>query len=275
MVRHRRPSQVRSSADTKSKASRKHRLAEAQVVKPIIFADKAVVKARRFQDCVVSLFGPAKIGKSKFASCIPNIYFLATEPGYEWLKLRTSDIDNWPTFKRFVEEMEKSPRKVKTVSMWTIDTIDRLCNMCMATICYEWGLTDLSEEGWSRAWTELRDEVTYWILRLKALGPGILFISHERQRDIVSRRIKLTKDSLDLPNTTYNVISYFSDITLHMRYVGKSRRSEELGKMRCLATVPSEAEDAGDRTGRLPEIIKFRTEKQAVRKILRCFESDE
>jgi len=259
----------------RTKASRKERIEADQETRPIVFMEKPKRAVSTFQQSICTLYGPTKIGKTTFASHIPGAYLLATESGYSWLPFRFQDIANWPTFKAFIDEMEDSPKKVKTVSMWIIDTIDILVKKCMSTICYEWGLTDLSEEGFSRAWTELADELVFNILRLRDLGPGILMISHERQRESRTRRLIITKDSLDLSNSIFNAISYISDIILHMRYVDKSKTSAELGHLRCLSTRGSEEEDAGDRTGRLNEIIKFRTEKQAVRKVLECFERKE
>jgi len=257
---------------SRSKASRKQRIESDQEPKPIIFMKTPQQAVTTFQQSICTLYGPTKIGKTTFASHIPGAYLLATEEGYSWLPFRFQNVSNWPTFKTFIDEMEGSPKKVKSVSMWVIDTVDILVKKCMSTICYEWGLTDLSEEGFSRAWTELADELIFNLLRLKDLGPGILLISHERQRETKTRRMVLTKESMDLSNSIFNAVSYISDIILHMRYVNRSKTSAELGHLRCLCTRGSESEDAGDRTGMLDDIIKFKTEKQAVKKILRCFE---
>ncbi len=259
------------SSPKRDKAGRKFRLEQSQVTAPIIFAQTPRVSAKRFQDTFSCLYGPTKIGKSTLASLIPGTYLLATEPGYEWLNVRVTDVPNWKTFKKFVEYMENHPKDVASVKMWVVDTVDNLSQMCIEGICFDWGLTDISDEGWGRAWQELRQEFTFWILRLKALGPGVLFISHERQREFSSRKIKLNKDSMDLPGTTYSVVSYLCDVILHMRYVKQSHKAEEIGELRCLSMRPSETEDAGDKTKRLPSIIKFETEQQAVDKILQCF----
>jgi hypothetical protein len=65
-----------------------------------------------------------------------------------------------------------------------------------------------------------------------------------------------------------------------MRYVDKSKTSAELGHMRCLSIIGSEEEDAKDNTGLLsaacgsePGVIKFKTEAQAVKRVLECFEN--
>ena len=84
--------------------------------------------------------------------------------------------------------------------------------------------------------------------------------------------MKTTKFTPDLPKTTGRLINQLSNMILHMAYVEHSRKSEELGVLRCIYTKPSEIRDAGDQTGRLPDEIKFRSEEKAVQKILSCFE---
>lgn len=262
----------RTAMPQKTKAGRKFRIDQSQIVAPILFDEEPTVSAASFQELIATLYGPPKIGKTTLGHLIPDIYFLATEPGCQCLPVRYSEIPNWVTFRKFVEHMEERPEQVSKVSMWCIDVADALSQMCVENIYFEWGINEMTDEGWGRAYTELRQEFAFWLLRLKALGPGILLISHERQREHMTRQIKLSKASMDLPNTTYNVVSNNSDIIMHMRYVRKSRDSSELGEMRCLSIRGDETEDAGDRTGKLPAVIKFHTEQEAVNEILACFE---
>jgi len=168
------------------------------------------------------------------------MYVLATEPINNPNEFRVTRIQNWPTFKAFIDKAQENSSFLKTVKMWGIDTIDALVAKCMSSVCYEWGLTDLSDEGYSRAWVELKEELIFNLLRLVDLGPGLLLVSHERQREAKSRRMVITKDSMDLSNSICNAISYLSSIILHMRYVDKSKTSAELGHLRCLSIRGSE-----------------------------------
>ena len=265
-------------ASKRTKASRKERIQADQEVHSVKLAAEATAEYRCFEETISTLYGPTVIGKTTFEFNIPDMYVLATEPINNPNKFRGERIENWPTFKHFIDEAEKHPSFVKTVSMWGVDTIDALVAKCMSSVCFEWGLTNLSDEGFSRAWQELKDEVVFNLLRLRYLGPGLLLLSHERQREFTSRRITLTKDSMDLSNSICNAISYLSAIIMHMRYVDQSKTSAELGHMRCISIIGSEEEDAKDNTGRLLQVcspdtgvIKFKTEDVAVRKILSCF----
>jgi len=271
----------------RTKASRKERMEKEQIVMETVFEITESTQFKHFNEMIAVLFGPTGIGKTTFAyelgRALPKngntgTYHLTTEPTNNPAAFRQTRIQNWPTFKSFITQMEKSPSKVKTVSMWVIDTIDSLIPMCMSSVCWEWGLTDLSEEGFARAWGELREELVYNLLRLHALGPGILMISHERQVETLSRKLQLTKESLNLSPGVCDAIKFLSSVIFHMRYVDRSKNERELGHMRCLSIRGSDEEIAKDNTGKLQAvadeegIIKFRTEKQAVSMILGCFE---
>ena len=260
-----------------SKSSRKQRIEDDQKVRPFNFTHDPYAEYKGFQNLIVSLYGPTGIGKTTFAFNIPGLHILATEPVNNPNEFSHTSIPNWPTFKDFLDKMEAKPRLLKDITMFGIDTIEFLATKCMSTICFEWGLLDLSDEGFSRAWTELKQELIFNLLRLVALGPGLLLISHQRQRDSRVNRTIIKADTMDLSPSINNAMSFLSSIILHMRYVDKSKASSDLGHLRCFCVRGNEEEDAKDNTNRLSTIsqegiIKFRTEKQAVRKILNCFE---
>jgi len=261
-------------AKYKRSSSSDQAAAEAYKVKPdeIIFEQKASRKGGRFQEHFITLYGAPKIGKSTFCMNFPNIYMLPTEPGYRWLKCRKTYIPNWATFRHFVQKVEDKPKFLRGVDLWSIDTTTNLSKFCMQWVCGREGIAHPTDQEWGKGWEAYGDEFMYWILRLAALGKGIIFVAHEKEKEIISRRIRLTKLSPNLPSTTGKFINAISNIILHIGYVEQSRDADELGVLRAIYTKPSETRDAGDQTGMLPDVIKFRTEKQAVRKILRCFE---
>jgi len=261
-----------------TKASRLERIEAEQIVYPVELALEAKSQYRCFEELIAILYGPTGIGKTTLEFSIPGMYVLATEPINNPAPFRNSEIPNWPTFKSFLDKAEANPRFVETVSMWGIDTIDALVRKCMSSICFEWGLCELSDEGFARAWMELKDELIFSLCRLRALGPGILIVSHERQRPFTQHRITYEKASMDLSDSICNAVHFLSTVIMHMRYVDQSETSAELGHMRCISIRGSEEEDAKDNTGKLIQacsgdtgMIKFKTEDVAVRKILACF----
>jgi len=259
----------------KLKTDLKHRIAESQKAYPILWADEPTVKAKRFQDLSCVLFGVKGIGKTPFLASIPGMYFIATEPGTNWQSVRASEVTTCATFKKFILDMEASPEKVATVRMWGIDTLDKLENMFMNNICYEWGLTSMSEEGFAGAWIELENQMDYWLKRLFAIGPGLIMTSHERDRDFEDGKITRSRVSLDLVRRSYKAVTDFADLGMHMRCVRQSGDVKD-GRQpkRCIATYPSVYEDCWNRTGKVPAFIEFNTEAEAVKKIMASFDGD-
>jgi len=241
----------------------------------IVFETEAKVVGGSFQDHLILLYGAPKIGKSTLLSKFPGVYFLPTEPGYRALKVRKTEIPNWITFRNFIKWAELHPKATKNVRLWCIDTVTNLSKFCMQWVCGREGVSHPSDQEWGKGWEAYADEFAYWTLRLAHLGKGIAWISHGSTTEIVSRSVKVTKNIPDIPKTTYRIINNLADIILEMGYVEKGKHVEELGKLRCLFSKPSEIRDAGDRTGRLPDVIKFKTEVAAVTKILRCFRDED
>jgi len=257
---------------TKSSTRSNHVASEAYKAKgEVQFAVKPVLEGGSFQNLLILLYGIVKIGKSTFASLFSGVYFVRTEPGLRSLKVRATQIRHWPDFQAFVRRMEAKRKELDTVTIFCIDTITNLSKFCMHWVCGREGISHPSDQDWGKGWEAFADEFSHWILRLVELGKGVLFIAHESQTEVISRKMKVTKSSPDMPKTTYRIINNLVDIILWMNYISVSKQLEELGEVRCFYTKPTETRDAGDRTRRLPDVIKFRTEKQAVRKILRCF----
>ena len=212
-----------------------------------------------------------KIGKSTLFSLFPGAYFLPTEPGYKDLNVRKTPIPNWQTFVAVVKKLQKNPKSMRDVDLLVIDTVTNLSKFCMQKVCADEGVTHPSDQEWGKGWAAFADEFTYWILQLASIGPGVAFIAHSDNREVISRSMKITVAVPDLPKSTYRVINNICDVIMHMDYVSTGSKKEELGVLRCLYTKPSEVRDAGDRTGLLPSVIKFHTEAEAVEKILECF----
>ena len=245
----------------------------------ITFETAPSIAGGKFQDHLIICYGPPKIGKSTLFSHFPGAYFIATEPGYKALKVMKTDItaksgvEMWKNFKNIVDTSIRNPASIEHISMWVIDTATNLSKACMEYTCDVAGVDHPSDQEWGKGWEAYANEFSAQILALASTGKGIAFIAHQSTIEILSRRMRITKEAPDLPKTTYRIVNNMADIILQMGYVQHSPKSEELGEMRCLFTKPTETRDAGDRTGALPEVIKFTNEKQAALKILKAFNS--
>lgn len=255
------------------KDSTKFRLNMADYVDPIVFAEDPVVKLTHFQDGLVTLYGPPKLGKSTLASCIPGAYFCDVEDGLGYLDVRAQRVSTWLSFLAFVEDQRAHPAQCKRVGMYVIDSIDVLVSRCMDFLCKKWNVEEPRDVAWGGTYVEAAKLIDLWILRLLETGPGVLLISHERQRKYRFRDMDMTRCSMDLSDTSYSVISNRNHIMLHMRNLHSTEKKPgDTSATRCLSTQGNELEDAGDRTKKLPSLIKFNTEADAVAQILACFE---
>ena len=277
-------------------ASRLKRIEKQQTAHDIIFETEASAATTCFEESISAIFGMPGVGKSKFAEEMgfalqekynlsqSGVYFIQCERiNHSW-NIRKTMTPTWPTFRAFVDKMEKSPELVKTVKMWCIDTIDALAPLGISTICHDMGIADLREatrklgsDGWfAEAWQELRFELEYQILRLASFGPGVLILSHERERKRTENNREVNKASMDLSNSIYNSIGDACSMILHMRVVNDVTRKAKSRPIRCLSCLSSESEEAKDNLGVLlkkyPEgIMRFGTEREAVDNLLGCF----
>jgi hypothetical protein len=277
-------------------ASRLKRIEKQQTAHDIVFETEASAATTCFEESISAVFGMPGVGKSKFAEEMgfalqkkynlsqSGVYFIQCERiNHSW-NIRKTMTPTWPTFRAFVDKMEKSSDLVKTVKMWCLDTIDALAPLGISTICHDMGIADLREatrklgnDGWfAEAWQELRFELEYQILRLASLGPGVLILSHERERKRTENNREVNKASMDLSNSIYNSIGDACSMILHMRVVNDVTRKAKSRPIRCLSCLSSESEEAKDNLGVLlkkyPEgTMKFGTEREAVDNLLGCF----
>jgi len=246
--------------------------AYSQKADDIIIEEEPTMEGGLFQDHLSLTYGPVKIGKSKLWSMFPGVYFLPTEPGYRWIKVRKTYIPNWATFVKFIRTIEKKPKLIKDVKIFCIDTVDNLSKFCVQYVCGREKIAHPTDQDWGKGWEAFRDEFTHWILRLCALGPGVSFISHQNQREVVFHGVKMPKETPAMPKTSYTIVNNLVDIILKVSWVGKMKgRKETLSIKRCMYTKPTAMYDAGDRTGKLPDKISFNTEAEAVKIILDSF----
>jgi len=241
----------------------------------IEFEDQPTRPGCRFQDAYTLLYGRPGIGKTTLASHLPGAYFLATEQGYKFLMSRKTHIDCWNKFTAFIEWAEKHPKKIADVQIWVIDTATLLAKYAMYGSCADLGITHPSDSNYGKGWEAYYDNLFGWIARLAGLGRGIMFICHERIRDITVRAMQAEHYGPDLPQKPYRVIMDMCDIALHMAYVEDDEDETKRGRMRCLYSQPTEYRDAKDKTNSLPAELPFLTEKQAVKKIMAAYAKQE
>ena len=237
-----------------------------------VFEMEATQEGTSIFDYLSIWYGAPKIGKSTLLSKFPGTYFLVTEPGYKFLTIRKSKIDNWADFIAFIKKVEHSKKFVASVKMWVIDPIDKLAKFCMTHVCDKRGIDHPADQEWGKGWEAFRDEFAEWMLRLCAVGPGVAAISHVKEREVITRTMVLTKETPAMPKTCYTILNDLADIVAKIGYEPKVRGKKNKQR-RCLFLEGTETIEAGNRTGSLlPPILPFNTEQEVVDKIMKSFE---
>lgn len=234
---------------------------------PIMFEDEATKEGGSFFDYLSIWYGPPKIGKSTLLAQVEGAYFLCTEPGYRHLKIRKSRIKNWKDFVSFIKYMGKHSKKAATVKMWVIDPVDKLAKYCMQYVCGRDKVAHPTDQEWGKGWEAFRDEFTYWLLRLGALGKGIAVISHIKVREVEVEGMMRDKECPAMPKTCYTVCNDLADITVRIGYTKKKKRGKK--RKRCLFTEGTIDMEAGNRLGELiPPCITYTSEAEVMKKFL-------
>lgn len=242
-----------------------------------VFEMEPVQEGASIFDYLSIWYGPPKIGKSKMVSCLGNpgdVYFLCTEPGYRWLKIRKDRIDCWEDFVLFVRKASKKKKFVASVRMWCIDPVDKLAKYCMSYVCDKRKIDHPSDQEWGKGWEAFGDEFTEWMLKLCAIGPGVAAISHVKERKVIIDGVESDKETPAMAKKCYTILNDLADITIKFEFEPKKRgkRYRNKERRRCLRLRGTDSKEAGDRTGMLPPLIPYNTEQEAINKIMSCFE---
>lgn len=119
-----------------------------------------------------------KIGKTTFATQIPNSLLLAFEKGYQALpSVYAQDIVTWADFQRVVLQLGRAEVKDKFKTI-VLDTADAAWDLCAQYICSKHGVSKLIDVSWGRAHKEASDEFYKQLRIISMAGYGIVFISH-------------------------------------------------------------------------------------------------
>lgn len=195
------------------------------------------------------LFGLWGVGKSTFASKFQNAVFIGTDRGLEGLDVYKKYISSWEEFLELVEEILDGDHNFQTV---IIDTIDNLWKFCETYCRNKYNVDHQSELKWSKGWTLFRQEFEEPVLKLSISEYGLIFISHEKDKEISKKKI-YTKTGPSLPNQAMGVVAPFIDIIGHCcvdEINDKERRFIEFEQTPYL--------EVKDRTGLMPARMPLR-----------------
>lgn len=254
---------ARSPSSVKRKV--RPRLSKSTKIQPVATADNIVIPAEPIEPLEypeqysILLYGTWKIGKSTFASKFHDPLFISTEPGLKFLRVRKVEVRDWETYLALLKMLESGKHEA---GMLVVDTVDNLFKFCFSYVCETEGFDHPADEGFGKGWEAIYDEWFKGVMRLDNLGVGVMFISHEAQRDVESRGLKITKTMPNLPKTGMRVIGSLVDTILRIGTESVvSKKTKKRTEVRFLYTRGKEDLEAGGRLEHLPPRMLFSFEE--------------
>lgn len=152
---------------------------------------KPNVVSRDLSGYITLIYGPAKIGKTTFASKMPKPLLLAFEAGYHAIPgIIAQDITTWGEMKQVMRELKK-PEVKEQFSSIVIDTCDIAADLCQKYICQQLGIENIGDGGWStNGWAKYKKEFEETFRSLAMMGYAIVFISHDKEKTISPKQGK-------------------------------------------------------------------------------------
>ncbi len=203
-------------------------------------------------DLTVLAYGPTKIGKSDFCSHAENALFLATEPGLNALDVFQAPIQSWDDLLEACAEIVAGQHPFKTV---IIDTVDNAYKFCADYILKRFKVEHESDLGYGKGYALINNEFQRVLTKLAFLPYGLFLISHAKEMEVETRTGKLTRVVPTLPDKARKIVLGMVDMVLFCDLEVSAGENGEQRPRRVIRTKPSLYYEAGDRTGRLPDIL--------------------
>ncbi len=178
-------------------------------------------------DLTVLVHGPHKYGKSTWCAQAEGALFLATEPGLNHLEVYQQPISTWDELLVAAGEIAEGKHAFRTVS-------------------------DLE---YGKGYALVNGEFHRVLNKLALLPYGLFLVSHSQEKEIETRTGKYTKIVPTLPDKARKLVLGLVDVILFCDLEPTAGPDGKPAYRRVLRTKPSIAYEAGDRTGRLPEVL--------------------
>ena len=203
-------------------------------------------------DFNIYCYGHPKGGKSTWASGFPNAVFLATEAGLNALSAFKVDIDHWEKFLEACNELAVGQHDFKNI---IVDTADNAWFLCRRYICEKYKVDYEGDLSFGKGHSLVLNEFTRVITKLSMLPYGLVLISHASIQEIQTRTGAKHKTVPSLPEKPRKLILGLADMILYCDLETVSLPDGKQTIRRVIRTQPHPSYEAGDRTGRLPDVI--------------------
>ena len=203
-------------------------------------------------DLTVLWYGQTKCGKTTICSHAEDALFLATEPGLNALEVFQIPIQCWEDLLAACAEIGEGKHQFKTV---IIDTVDNAYKFCADYILKKFKVEHESDLGYGKGYALINNEFQRVLTKLAFLPYGLFLISHAKEMEVETRTGKLTRIVPTLPDKARKIVLGMVDMVLFCDLEVSAGENGEQRVRRVIRTKPSLYYEAGDRTGRLPDIL--------------------
>ena len=210
---------------------------------------------------VVLIYGKPKIGKSTFCSKIDDALFIATEAGLNYLEVAKVNCTSWESFLEICAELAQGEHKYKVI---IIDTIDNLVDYCSEYVCKREKINHPADYDYGRGWSMVTRELKVKLSKLANLPYGLIMVGHSKTEEVSSRTAKYSKDTITVTGGNRAVILNMTDMILYVDYEVKDEK-----ETRVIRTKPTRHYDAGDRSGKLKEVLPL-----DYNEVVKCFKEE-
>jgi hypothetical protein len=201
---------------------------------------------------MILFYGKTKIGKTTLASKAPGALFLSTEPGTNALEVFEVQIKSWTDMLQALADVAAGNHDFKTL---VIDTVDNMYTFCSAHVCAELNIKHPADLGHGKAYGRINNEFQRVLLKLAQLPYGLFLISHSQEIEIETRTGKYTKTTTTLPGGARKIVTGLVDFMLFCDVEAVPKEEGGFEHRRVIRTKPNTNYDAGDRTGKLPDVL--------------------
>jgi hypothetical protein len=178
--------------------------------------------------------------------------FLATESGLNHLEVFQAPISTWDEMLAACSEIAGGQHPFKTI---VIDTVDNAYRMCSDHVCKKFKIEHESDLGYGKGYALINNEFYRVLNKLALLPYGLFLISHAQEKEYETPRGKVLRTVPTIPDKARKIVLGMVDLVLYADVEVTPGENGATSFRRVLRTKPSPHYEAGDRTGRLPEIL--------------------
>jgi hypothetical protein len=211
-------------------------------------------KKTNLSDLTVLVYGQTKIGKSTWCSHAEGALFLATEPGLNHLEVFQIPIATWEQLLAACREIAEGKHPFKTI---VVDTVDNAFRMCAEYVCAKNKIEHESDLGYGKGYAMIGNEFFRVLNKLALLPYGLFLVSHAMEKEMETRTGKVTKIVPTLPDKARKIVLGMADMVLYFDLEATTGADGKPAIRRVIRTKPNSQYEAGDRTGRLPDVIEM------------------